>query len=155
MARETLLFFCCRSTSWQCDELCIYSLLIWLLPLSEEHCQELIHEHSFCSPCGALQQWGAASLGIAGTLNLLVVRHFVIMLTGMRQYPLGWVAQSVVTGIKERKICLRGHQEFFLSHLVFSDCKWQFLFSSPDSLFWMPEIYLNCFLSSLSERICS
>lgn len=24
---------------------------------------------------------------------------------------------------KERKICLRGHQEFFLSHLVFSDCK--------------------------------
>lgn len=67
-----------------------------------------------------------------------------------------WLGSTEVSDRhKERKICLRGHQELFLSHLVLSDCKWQFLFSSPNSLPYMTEIHLNCFLQSLSGKICS
>lgn len=62
---------------------------------------------------------------------------------------------EIIDRHKERKICLRSHQEIFLSHLVFPDCKWQLLFSSPDSLPCMSEIHLNLFLPSLTGQICS
>lgn len=119
MARETLFFFFCRWTSCQCDEL-VHALPSDLAFASFRRALSGVNPWAqLLQPLWALQQWGAASLGIAGTLNLLVVRHFNIMLTGMRQYPLAWVAQRLVTGIKKEKFA-SGVTRSFSSPILFS-----------------------------------